>query len=651
MNETLDFARIHILFWIWAVPVLFLLFLYGIRKRRRLLRRFAAAPTLPVLVPDGDRRRIRAGLILAATALGILALAGPRYGFHWEEVHRRGVELVVALDCSRSMLASDISPARLDRAKRKIFDLLGRLRGDRVGLVAFAGTAFLQCPLTIDYAAFHLFLNAMHPDMMPVGGTDLAAAVHVALDAFGESSEADRAIVLITDGEQTGPGDPLAAADAAAEAGVRLFCIGVGGSTGVPVPDSEGGLRKDAAGNIAITRLDEETLRRMAAKTGGTYVRSVAGDMDLETIYERDIRGGMETAEFEGGRRRVRKDRYQWPLALAVLALLAEMLLSPGLGNSRTRRTIPCVLLLAVLAAPVCVRAESRFDRGVAAYEAGEFETALDHFLQAQVAEPGDPRLLYNIGNAFYRLGLFEDAARHFRMAAETEGVEPELQQRALYNLGNARFRAREYEQALESYDAAMAAAGKLGREDVQAMENRAFVEEAMNRLPPPSEESKPSGDCDSDGDDSDPDGSDSDGPDSGGSGERSRGQGNDSPSDPDRGDRSENGSENGPADGEGDRTDGSTEFPSSDFPEPGSESPSDEDGDESAAPPPPVPDGETPPEAGTGSAVAESDPNEGDGNGDAAATRADRILNRLEDRPGRALIPRYGERTVERDW
>lgn len=635
MNDALNFARTSMLFWIWAVPVLFLFFLYGIRKRRRLLRHFASARTLPALVPSEDRRGLRAGLILLAAGFGILALAGPRYGFHWEEIQQEGVELVVALDCSRSMLATDVSPTRLDRAKREIFDLLGRLRGDRVGLVAFAGTAFLQCPLTIDYSAFYMFLDALGPDMLPVGGTDLAAAVHASLDAFGPPAEADRAVILITDGEQTGEGDPLEAAKAASEAGVRLFCIGVGGPSGVPVPDPGGGLRKDAAGNIVITRLDEPALQKMVATTGGTYVRSVAGDMDLDTIYERDIRGRMEAAAIEGGQRRVWEDRYQWPLALAVLALLVEMLLPPGTGNGRKRAVLSVALLLLAVGVPTPVRAASHFEQGMTAYQAGEFETALDQFLQAQVADPDNPRLLYNIGNAYYRLGQFAEAARHFEMAAEAEDAEPALKQQALYNLGNARFRAREYEKALENYEAAMAAAGEMKQEDRLAAENRAFVEQAMNQPPQESPQSGDSDDSESDENESESDSADP--------GDTS-GDNEESPAPSDEGTQSR--------DGEGDRNQSSPDSTESDArqPENGADSSSEENGDETAAPPP-VPDEQAPPGEEEGTAAAESGRTPEEGTGDAAAAQAERILNRLEDRPGRALIPRYGERKVERDW
>jgi Ca-activated chloride channel family protein len=167
------------LFLIWAVPLLFVVYIHGSRKRRRILKGFASVRGLSAIAPQtgSRRRRIKAALILGALFFMAIALCGPQYGYKWKEIERKGVDIVIAVDCSRSMLATDIRPTRLDRAKREVFDLLGMLKGDRIGLVAFAGTAFLQCPLTLDYEAFSLFMNVLSPDFLPVGGTDIPGAV------------------------------------------------------------------------------------------------------------------------------------------------------------------------------------------------------------------------------------------------------------------------------------------------------------------------------------------------------------------------------------------------------------------------------------------------------------------------------------------
>jgi Ca-activated chloride channel family protein len=396
------------LFLCWGVPLLLLVYLYGWRRRRRILARFADRRALASLVPPGidGRRRLRAAMVLTAAVLLVVALAGPQYGYQWQTVTRHGVDLIIALDCSRSMLGQDIQPTRLSRAKREIVDLLAMLRGDRVGLVAFAGTAFLQCPLTIDYSAFDLFLNVLTPDYLPRGGTDLAAAVQSSLAAFDARSVADKAVIVITDGEHTGRGDPEAAAQEAKKAGVKLFCVGVGSADGVPVPTAGGGFQKDANGRIVMSRLDEALLTRMAVATGGTYVRSVAGDLDLETIYTKHIRGEMAGVTEEGGRRQVWADRYQWPLGLAILLLMGALAL-PGAKAAATW-TVAGLLVLS-WTAPLQA---GPLQEGYKAYQKEEYDRAAEQFLKGRLDDPDNPRLLYNLGNAYYKKGDYAAAQK-----------------------------------------------------------------------------------------------------------------------------------------------------------------------------------------------------------------------------------------------
>ena len=296
----MKFNQIEMLFLIWAIPVFFLVVVHGMKTRQAILARFASQKGLDAIAPETDsgRRWIKAGLVLCSLLFICLALSGPQYGYKWQTIEQKGVDIIVAIDLSRSMLATDIQPTRLDRAKREIYDLLAMLKGDRMGLVAFAGTAFLQCPLTLDYEAFNIFLNSLTPDSMPVGGTDISGAITASLSAFDLNTASQKAIILITDGENTGKADPMEAAESARKAGVKLFCIGVGSDEGVPLPAETGGIKKDRSGNIILTRIDEETLKKMAALTGGAYVRSVAGSMDLDVIYTKEIRGKWRLQPF-----------------------------------------------------------------------------------------------------------------------------------------------------------------------------------------------------------------------------------------------------------------------------------------------------------------------------------------------------------------
>ncbi|MCP4747646.1 MAG: VWA domain-containing protein [Desulfobacteraceae bacterium] len=465
----MTFASIKMLFLIWVIPVFILLYLYGGRRRQKILKAFAGENGLTRLAPLAlaGRRRLRAFFLLAAVTLAILAAAGPRYGFHWQEVKSKGIDLIIALDCSRSMLAKDIQPTRLARAKREILDLLGMLQGDRAGLVAFSGTAFVQCPMTLDTQAFNLFLKVLGPDYLPVGGTDLAAAVRTAVNAFDPKSPAEKAILLITDGEQTGRDDPLEAAKQAAQKNIKLFCIGVGSGDGVPLPENRGGFKKDASGNIVVSRLDETTLSAMAGATGGIYTRSVAGDMDLEAIYRDQIRSKMEQTETESGRRQVWADRFQWPLTISVLLIFCALWLPPV-----RQASVICAALW--LFCPVSVSQAGPLQKGQEAFEQEKYQKAVEHFTKGQLNSPDNPAVLYNLGNAYYKAGNFDTAQEHYDQALNK--AEPKLKSKIHYNMGNAAYRQKNFQSAVQHYEKTL----KLTPDDTKAKENLAFVKKRI---------------------------------------------------------------------------------------------------------------------------------------------------------------------------
>ena len=600
----------ELLFLIWLLPLLGLVVAHGLRRRRRILSAYATDHALASIAPEPrlSRYKIKAAMVIMAMLLGIFALSGPQYGFRWQEMHRRGVDLVIAIDCSRSMMAADIPPSRLERAKREIVDLLNMMTGDRVGLVAFAGTAFVQCPLTMDYQSFHLFLSALTPDLLPLGGTDLSQAVNVALSAFGPDTDSDKAVILITDGESTGA-DPLEAAEKARKAGVRLFCIGVGKPDGAPIPQS-GGFKKDADGRIVMSRLDEETLKKMANLTDGGYVRSVAGDMDLEVIYGDQIQGKMKAAELEGGRRKVWENRYQWALLPALVLLVWEMLI-PAHGR---RRTTVVSLVFAVCLLAAGPRAEAGWlnpalHAGMDAYEKGEYQAALKAFIDAQLENPDRPEIEYNIGNAHYRLKDYEAAARSFEQAAR-DG-DPQLKQKALYNMGNALFRSGDLKAAVDRFQKAL----ELDPEDQAARKNLEFAQKALQEQKNQPPQPKP-------------------GEESNGSEKKEQSPG------PAQGNPGKNG------DQPGDTRDGPDKQPppqtGQGSPSPGGESKQGRGAHGATLPPEPQKDAEP---SATGAGKTGASPRE------PSRTRSEQILNRLQDRPGRALMPAYGERTVEKDW
>lgn len=335
-------GRPDALWLLWLVPAVVLFQVWGARRRALLLRRFASPALLERLVLGGSRgrRALKATLVVVGLVAGLLALAGFAYGFTWEEVSRRGVDIAIALDVSDSMLVRDADPAsglsRLERARREIADLLDVMAGDRLALVAFAGMAYVELPLTLDYEAARLFLDVLDPDLIPVPGTALDEAIDTAIEALEEGGgKGERALILITDGEDHS-GKALEAAARAKSSGIRIFPIGIGRDEGAPIPAEGGGFRRDESGEIILSRLDEPTLQRIALDTGGRYVRSVTGDLDLEEVYFQGIKASIAEQELGASRRQRWRDRFQWLLALALVALMVEPLIAESARRSET---------------------------------------------------------------------------------------------------------------------------------------------------------------------------------------------------------------------------------------------------------------------------------------------------------------------------
>jgi len=321
------FGNLNYLFLLWIIPFLVVFYFYAFRTRDKLLHLFCGHTLAGKLVPEYKRGRrwTKAFLILTAIISGVFALTQPQWGFHWEEIKRVGVDIIVAIDVSESMLAEDVKPNRLERAKREIFDLIEMLEGDRIGLIVFAGTSFVQCPLTLDYGACKMFLDYIDTDLIPVPGTALADALKTAIKSFSTRERKSKALILITDGEDH-EGNPLEAAQEAKKEGIKIFPIGVGLEGGAPIPlgDGSGGFKKDRSGDMVITHLDEPTLQKIALETGGSYVRSVTGDMDLDKIYTQGIKQHIEEKELKSSRQRRWEQRFQWFIFCTLLFVSAE---------------------------------------------------------------------------------------------------------------------------------------------------------------------------------------------------------------------------------------------------------------------------------------------------------------------------------------
>lgn len=423
------------------VPLLAVFLVRTARSRQQALGEFIAAALLPTVVPEIDPRRrlIRAGLLLGAVLCLALALAGPKWGFRWQEVRRQGVDLVVAIDTSRSMLATDLKPNRLARAKLAVRDLVARLQGDRVGLVAFAGTAFLQCPLTLDYGAFVESLASVDVGLIPKGGTALAPAIEAAVGAFEGSEGKHQAIILITDGEDH-EGGVEDAAKKASERGIRVFTVGIGTPDGELIPLEAGGYVKDRSGQVVKSRLGESTLQQIATTTNGIYLAATGGGLDLAALQREHI-DTLEKRELSSTLERRFENRYQFPLGLAILLLAIE----PLIGDRRSpgRRRSPLVAMLLAVACLGWLDPYAREREGNRLFAEGKFDEAAARYNEALIDQPDSPLLRFNLGATAYRQGRFEDALAAFEKVPLRED-EPGRRARTAYNQGNTLFRLGE---------------------------------------------------------------------------------------------------------------------------------------------------------------------------------------------------------------
>lgn len=329
----MTFDHLHLL-WLLLVfpPALLAFFWWSWRKRQALAAQFIQARLLSGLTVGISTRRqkIRLGCILLAVVFVILALARPQWGFAWQEVKQRGLDIVVAIDTSKSMLAQDIAPNRLARAKLAALDLMQQAKSDRLGLVAFAGNAFLQCPLTIDDAAFRQSVEALDVNIIPQGGTALAEAIDIAQTAFKEEDN-HKVLVLFTDGEDHDSG-ALEAAQKAAANGLQIFTVGVGTAEGDLLPLEV----RDPQGNVVKSHLNEALLQQIAGATEKGFYLPLRGAKTIDTLYERGL-APLPKSESKEKLVKSFHERFHWPLALAMLLLLVEMFLPEGVREPKAR--------------------------------------------------------------------------------------------------------------------------------------------------------------------------------------------------------------------------------------------------------------------------------------------------------------------------
>ena len=457
----LRFEHPDYLWFLLLIPALGAGFFFLNVWQKEQVRRFVGNILVAQLAPEASlaMRIIKQLLVLSVLACLILTLANPQVGTRLEEVKREGIDLFVALDVSLSMKSEDIRPSRLEKAKRDVSELLRKLSGDRVGMVVFAGDAFVQFPLTTDYAAADLFLSAIDVDAVPIPGTMIGSAIEVALKSFSKDAPTQKAIVVVSDGENT-EGDVMGAVEDAKKIGVRIYSVGMGTADGGPIPiynqnGERADYKRDQSGSIVLSKLDETMLQQIASITGGTYHRATSGGNEIDDIFKE--LSSLEKVEFGTKQVTGYETRYQYPLSVAILLLILELMLSARRGKlvARLKKFLPAAaamfFLLILSRSSTAQTVRSHVSEGNRVYEKKRYTDAEVEYKKALEKNPKSKEAQFNLGNSYYKQERFDEALREYGNSGAAM-KSPEERAETYYNAGNSLYRSNKYQEAVEAY-------------------------------------------------------------------------------------------------------------------------------------------------------------------------------------------------------
>lgn len=448
----MQFYKPEFLIYLWLVPAVLLV--YGLSRRlwARRLHKLILEKKLLAKLLDGYKSfewTTRAALMGLVVLCLVVALARPQWGDEKRSLQRKGVDIVFLVDTSLSMLAEDVKPNRLGKAKFEIETFVQNLRGDRVGMVTFSGSGFLQTPLTLDHAAFLLFLDAVQVGFLPDPGTSLAQAIRLAIRAFPQKELKYKALILFTDGEDFEGGLDAAIADAK-EAGVRVYAIGLGTAEGEPIPlknerGERSGFKKDRSGQMVLTKLNPALLERIAKETGGLYLPGTPGEKEVELVLKHLRAWGEQ--QFSEKMVVEREDQFQMFLVLALMLLIAEMLVRRR--DRKGAAWLGCLFAFFFFTG-FFEPQQTTVKKGNEHFQEKRYQSAIEAYRKVQLKNPDSPEVLYDLGTALYKTDAFQESARDLEIASKTQ--DPKLKAQALYNYGNAQYRLGNFEKAIESY-------------------------------------------------------------------------------------------------------------------------------------------------------------------------------------------------------
>ena len=470
------FEDITYLYLLAVIPVLALLRFMMTRTQKKRLKKFGDPQLVRQLMPDVSRWRpaVKFWLLQAALALIIVMLARPQFGTRISHEKRQGIETLIAMDISNSMLAEDVTPSRLDRCKMMVENLVDNFTDDKIGLIVFAGDAFIQLPITSDYVSAKMFLADIQPSMIRTQGTDIALAIRKAQNSFTQEENIGKAIIVITDGEDH-EGGAVEAAKEARKKGMRVYVLGVGSDGGAPIPDGNGGYMKDRSGNTVMTRLNQDMCRQIAQAGGGAYIH-VDNNSDAQRQLDNEL-AKLAKKETESTVFSEYDEQFQAVGILVLLLLIAELCIleckNPLLRNVRFfkgKRRYSSAMTLLMLMTAMAANAQNDRDyirEGNRNFRSGKFAEAEVSYRKSIEKNPRNPQAAYNLGNA-----LFAQKKDSAAVVAYESGVQLETsairKSMGYHNMGVVCQSHKMFSEAIEAYKNAL----RLNPKDDEARYN-----------------------------------------------------------------------------------------------------------------------------------------------------------------------------------
>ena len=463
------FANIEVLWLLATVPVFIAAYVFYTLRKRRQLEAFGDAELMEQLMPNASRVRptVKFSIVMVALVLLILAAGRPQWGQSERTEKRQGIEAIVALDISNSMLAEDVAPNRLDRAKQMLSKLMDNMVNDKVGLVVFAGDAFVQLPITCDYVSAKMFLNSIKPELIKTQGTAIGQALSTSIRCFGEQSDASRAIILITDGENH-EDDAVAVAQRAKEAGIRVLVVGIGKPEGSPIPmPGTNSFRKDREGNVVVSRLNEDMCREIAQAGGGIYVRCDNTNTATKAIQKELDK--LATQEIETQVFTDYNEQFQSFALMALLLLVIDFFIfnrknkaitKMDIFGQRTKMISMIAILLMCSSVSFAQKEAGDVRRGNKDYRKQNYTEAEVNYRRGLEANKNSYEAHYNLGDALFKQDKYPDAQAEFETAARMldKKSDKERYAKAMHNIGNCAFAQQQYDKAVGAYQESLRA-------------------------------------------------------------------------------------------------------------------------------------------------------------------------------------------------